>query len=300
MLWIPLAIAAYFFSATAASIDKFLLEKKIPNPLAYAFYTGILSIGVVILIPFGFAVLDFVTMIMALSSGALFLTGLYFLYSSLRVCDASRVIPLIGALVPLFSLVLGYFVVGEFVTEAELIAISAFIFGGMLLAFKVTGKRRCVTSALVGHTIISSFLFASAFFLADEVYKVTEFIPGFFWTRIGSFLAALLLLFIPQVWKEIRSTTKHAPKDATSWFISNKVIGASGFLLLNAAFFAGNVSIINAMKGLEHLFVFVIVVIVSMVAPRAIKEELDVRTLIMKITGSLIIALGFVMLIQWS
>ena len=46
MLSIFLAILAYFFNAITSVIDKFLLNKGIPNSVVYAFYMGILSIFV--------------------------------------------------------------------------------------------------------------------------------------------------------------------------------------------------------------------------------------------------------------
>ena len=56
------------------------------------------------------------------------------------------------------------------------------------------------------------------FVLAKFVFSNQEFISGFVWTRIGSFLAALLLLLIPAARAHYFHTTKTAGAKAGGSF----------------------------------------------------------------------------------
>ncbi len=58
MLFIWVAIFAYFLFAINAVIDKYLLhQSRIGHPATYAFAIGTLSLVVIVLVPFGFEIL---------------------------------------------------------------------------------------------------------------------------------------------------------------------------------------------------------------------------------------------------
>jgi hypothetical protein len=100
MSWLLLAIGSYFLSAFSSTVDKVLLRERIPQPHVYAFYSGILSIGVVVLLPvYTFAhafngssiaftgrtlLLPWSTTLLALLAGGFFVPAIYFFYVALK------------------------------------------------------------------------------------------------------------------------------------------------------------------------------------------------------------------------
>jgi drug/metabolite transporter (DMT)-like permease len=103
MSWLIIIISAYFLLALVSLGDKYLLAGP-PNPKIYSFYVGILGVAAIILIPFiGFSVPETSQISLALLAGAIYIVALFGLYNGLEHFEASRVIPAIGGLLPLFT-----------------------------------------------------------------------------------------------------------------------------------------------------------------------------------------------------
>lgn len=322
MTWIFLAVASYFFSAISQIIDKVLLRARLPSPVTYAFFTGISSVLVVILLPFGVSFLQLNVFLLALLSGILFIPAIYLLFFSLSRCDVSRIVPIIGGSIPTFLLLISFFWLNQLIDAREFVAVLLFIVGGMILAIEsehskladsflshilgMKDRRLKICNYETGKGIIaalcSAFFFALTYFLSTLVYESpTNFISEFFWIRMGSALGAFGIFLIPSFRKNIFF---HTPKISTSstWIIvSNKIVGSTGFFLLNMSFSVAttenNVVIINAMKGIEHLFIFVFSLLLTIFAPTILKEDFDHHTIILKLTGIAFIGFGFVYLL---
>ena len=166
-LWVPIAAVSYFLSGSAAVIDKFLISKRIPSPASYAFYIGILGIGVLILAPLGFGWLPFKITLIALLAGAAFLAALYFFYDALKIDDASRVVPLVGGISPFFILILSDIFLKQSLPKNELMAMVFFVLGGALLyASKIAETKNIFKFKSCVYGLLSAFLIALTFFLS--------------------------------------------------------------------------------------------------------------------------------------
>jgi len=135
MLFIWIAIGAYLLFAVNAVIDKFLLHKnRISQPEAYAFAIGVMSVVVVVFAPFGFFWPTTGKLFLALFAGALGTMALYCYFSALKVGETSRVVPIQGGSVPLFTFFLAYLIAGEKLTAAGVAAIVLLVTGTVRLA----------------------------------------------------------------------------------------------------------------------------------------------------------------------
>ena len=79
MLWLYLALFAYFINAIAFIIDKHLLSSQVLKPAVYAFWVAVLSASAVVLTPFGVKVQGFEYLLIASVSGGSFFVALMFL-----------------------------------------------------------------------------------------------------------------------------------------------------------------------------------------------------------------------------
>lgn len=303
MLWIPIAVSAYFFLALVAIIDKKLLTYRIPEPISYAFYVGLLNIVTLVLIPFGFKILDTTLILFAISAGIAFVVGIYFLYSTLRLSEASRALPLIGATTPLFILFFSTVITKTHLTNHELSAIGLFIAGGLLLSIKQNHSaplfqisRHDISIKIVVPGILAAFFFACSLFLTEEVFNQTDFISGFVWMRIGNVLAAFFILLLPTARKIIFHTSRQLAPSSKKIFLANQFMGGTGNILLNIAVFLGPVAVINAMQGVQYFFLFLLALFFTAFYPRIIRESFNLRILASKLIGILLIAAGFVFL----
>ena len=91
-IYILFAIAAYLLFALNGIADKFLLSKVIGKPVVYAFYIGVASALVIVLAPFGLAMLGFSHLLIALLAGTVFTYALYFFYSAVQETSISLVL----------------------------------------------------------------------------------------------------------------------------------------------------------------------------------------------------------------
>lgn len=296
--WIPIAAASYFLSGLTAILDKFLISKRIPSAASYSFYVGILGIGVLVLAPWGFAFLPFKLTLMALIAGVAFLAALYFFYGALKIDDATRVVPLVGGISPFFILLLSGIFFKQYLANTELLALLFFVAGGTLLYLpKIAEEDGAFKSKPLFFGILSAFFFALTFFLSKWVYGHSEFLTGFIWMRFGSFLAAALMLAFPKLRHDILSTSKTTTKGSIYFFLINKIIGAGSFILLNYALFFGPASVIDAMKGLEQIFVFAIAISFTKFYPEILEESYAKKDIESKLAAIASFIIGFMILI---
>lgn len=294
MSWFTLAILAYFLNALVSIIDKILVSKKIPNPVVYSFYVGLLSITVLMFVPFGFFLPAWPILIAALSAGILFFFGLFLLFTALRQDEASRVIPSIGSLTPIFTLCLAFLFLGEELTLQQIIAFIFLMIGSALiglskekLGYKIKGLKL---------PVLAAFLFSFSFILTKFVFLHQPFFNGFIWTRLGSFLAALFLLIPTASRKSIFKIGRETKEGVSFVFVGGKAMAGLSFLLLNAAIFRGSVTLVNGLQGVQYAFVFLLALLFSLKFPKLLQEKINSAVLIQKILAVCLIVVGLIIL----
>ena len=121
-MWLSVAILSYFISAGVYTADKFLLSKKFHSSITYAFFVGIWSIFNFVILIIDPWVPGLRELGLDLLAGFLFLITLIFWYKALHQSEATRVVPIVGALIPIFSLLLSFIFLGEALTERQFLA----------------------------------------------------------------------------------------------------------------------------------------------------------------------------------
>ena len=110
MLWLIVALSGYFLLALVNIIDKHLLKSRIPDPKIYAFYVGFLGIIVLTVIPFGLVEIPSLSVfLLAMLAGASHILAIWYLFSGLKKFEASRIVPAVGALLPIFTFIFTFF-----------------------------------------------------------------------------------------------------------------------------------------------------------------------------------------------
>ncbi|MEA3344163.1 MAG: hypothetical protein U9Q16_00560 [Patescibacteria group bacterium] len=294
MLWFIVIILAYLLFAATNLVNKFILAGP-PNPKSYSFYVGILSGLTILLIPFvGFSIPNFYQILLCLLSGAVFIFAILGLFEGLERFEASRVIPAIGAISPLFVFALIFLFSGgkEVLGIIEIVSFILLIIGGILITYNPSAK---VSLKSLKISVLTSFLFAFFFILAKYVYIMLPFWTGFIWIRIGTFLAAIFFIFFKEVRQEIFEKKFTFNKKTGILFILNQIIGALASILQNWAIaLAGLIylSLISALQGVQYVFLFILTILVSLKFPKRFKEDFSKKVLFQKIVAILIIGAG--------
>ncbi len=321
-MWLIVALSSYFLSAGVHVADKFLLSKKFHSSVVYAFYVGIWSVFNAVLLVIAPWIPNFNELLIDITAGFLFLVTLIFWYKALHQSEATRVIPIVGALTPIFSLLFSAIFLGETLTQKQFLAFLILISGGILISIKQTklhlidkvvrrvryflgvlfgephARHRPVRRMII-NSLISAALFACFYVLMKYIYLTQPFIGGFVWSRLGTFIGTLLILLVSKWRFLIKKRHKETSTPANfAFFLSVRFLASIAFILFNLAISLGNVSLVNALQGTQYLFLIFLVLVISTKFPKILKEELGRGILLQKLIGIMLVSLGLYVLVQ--
>ncbi len=301
MNWLLIIVIAYLLNAIAAVVDKHLLSKEIPQPAVYAFFISFLGIIALVLTPFGFAIPAVSQIIIGLLAGLIFTFALLYLFKALKQNDASRITPFIGGWQPFFIFILAWLFLSEQLAHAEILAFFMLIAGTVLITLDFSKKKTGMGG--FGLAAIAAILFAVSYVLTKEVYLNQAFISGFVWTRLGAFAGALLLL-IPvdnrrAIFASFKKPKPHSAdqrKKTGLLFLGGQAAGALSFLMVNYAISLASVSLVNALQGLQYVFLLIMVFFLSKFHPKVLREKMTRGIIIQKVGAIILIGFGLTLL----
>ncbi len=252
MIWLYLAIIAYFINAIAFIIDKSLLSESIPNPISYAFYVSILSAFVFLLLPFGIHVPPALNLSVAIVSGMSFFIALIYLYKSVKVIDVMEATSMIGVISAVATFILSTLLLSEHIAGHELVAFILLVIGTLLMSYFHLSSR------VIIYVLVAGILFGFSYVTLKYFFTTTDFINGLFWTRLGMIGGAFLFLVNPDTRRQIAGSFSVSSPRSKFIFVFNKILAGAGFIILYYAIKIGSVVFVSAIQGLQFIFIIII------------------------------------------
>ncbi|MFZ2887265.1 MAG: hypothetical protein WA021_05595 [Minisyncoccia bacterium] len=252
--WVLLAVGAQFLAALTILIDKRIVARTehLGRPIVYTFFVMLLSGFVIVLAPLGYvSVPANNVLVLALFNAVTFGAGLFFLYSALRDARTSDVAPVVGAVSAIATVLCASFFLKDDIVLTHIPAILLLAVGTAVISHFHFSRKAIV------NTLLAGVFFGATAFSAKLIFLDTSFIDGFFWTRMMNVVVAIGLLLIPALRAGIFHGGKRASSSAKGLLISNKVIGGIAGVLTSLAISLGSVSIVNALAGLQFVFLFI-------------------------------------------
>ena len=167
------------------------------------------------------------------------------------------------------------------------------IFGGIHADYRPTRR-------LIINSTASALLFASYYVLIKYIYSQQPFVGAFVWSRFGSFIGTMIILLVP-TWRHAIHKNQKGQKSPGNlvFFFGVRLSAALAFIMLNWAISLeqGSVALINALQGVQYVFLLLIVLFLSTRFPKILKEELGGGVLVQKIIGASLVCLGLYMLV---
>ncbi len=262
--------------------------------MAYAFYIGITGPLTLLLAPFGLKAVGVADFFIALVGGAAFVIALYYLYVATQQTSISRLLPIEGGFVPVFTLILAYVILGERLTATQLAAFIFLVFGAVLIAFKKDQKGWHPKA--LGAGIVAALLFALSFTLTKYIFDQTNFVSGLIWTRLGFFAVALSFLIPKKSRGYIFKTPNVTTPGNKFLYYGARVSGGLGGFLQNYAISLGSVTIVNALQGTQYAFLLLVTIFLSKYYPKILKERVTGAIVFQKIMAMILITAGLVFL----
>ncbi len=303
MSYLLVAIIAYFLVGLEVILDKFLLtSKRVSHPSIYAFYVGLMSLFALALFPFGFHLLSFQESFLILLPGIVFAYGILSMFFAVRKSEASRVVPVVGAVTPIVTYFLSVFFLRERLTHFQILGVVVLILGGLLISFEFPlriNKKKFFHGFY--YSIAAGVMLAVAFTWFKIFFEKDNFANVFIWTRFGLFLGAASLLLFPFWRKKIFNSFNGFRKPEKenvgtgALFVANKALGGIGSALTNYAIFLGSVTVVNALVSTEYVFILALGLILSVRFPKIFQEEEDFLNVFQKVISIILITLGIIL-----
>ncbi|MDO8610861.1 MAG: EamA family transporter [bacterium] len=293
MPWYIFALIAPFFYSICNYFDKYIVDKKIQNPINLtvfsSFITGLL--GIIIWIFQGFPVMSPIQILFSLFSGLLLILYILFYLKALNLDDASRVIPIFQT-IPVFVLIFSYFLLKETLTIKQIFGLGIVLISSASIMMNKLDKGFFKPRKALWYMLFSSGLFALVTVLFKFVVKENNFWTTYTYQCIGTGIGGLLLLRF-KVNNKVFFHDLKIFKSIIGIVLINNIVHIIALLSEMYAITLVSVSFVSILSGVQPLFVLIIGIILSLWFPKIIKEDIKKSTISKKIFAVILIFIGF-------
>ena len=294
MIYLPFVLLAYFFNGVAVLVDKFLLTSKVTNPLIVIFYISFFSMFILLLIPFTSSITVSVFILASLST-IVWTLGATFLYKALQIGLVTRVIPVIGTIIPITLLISAVYT--KSITNPEILAVIVLIFGLIFLTiFEWRGK---ITPKEIFYEVLSAVLFAISYLILREAYLRQDFFTVLVWSRVILAPVGILIVLIPASRRIVFSKNENSFSLFSKpgiIFLAGQSAGGISELLITFSVSLATPALVNSLQGSQYLFLFVASLFLGKKFPEIFKEQHTHLKTTLKVIGILCIAFGLYIL----
>jgi len=304
MSWFLIALVGPFLYAITNHIDKHLLEKYfkvsgVGTLLIFSSLASILALPIIYIAdPTVLSVSPFNIFILVLV-GLCYTALLWFYLLALEEEEASVTI-VFYQLVPVFGLVLGYYILGEVLTSVQLIAMVIVLVGTTIIAFELDEDNNF---KLRKRTII--FMTAASFFwaLGSVIFKYAALEENvwrsLFWEHVTLQLVGILIfIFLPTYRKHFLDAMRTNSKKILSLNVTNEALYMFANGTVAFAYLMAPIAFILLIQSFQPFFVLLIAVFLTLFFPSLGSERIGREHLVQKILAIVITGIGTYMLLQ--
>ncbi len=310
---ILIIIVSYLFFSLAFFGDKLVLSgshleavikpghpKTSANPKLYTFYIGILNALVIFLIPFTKLHFTAAEILLSVLTALTTLLGLYTMFIALEKFEVSRVMPTIGAVQPILILVLTWIFWGfQVISVLNFLAFMLLLFGSIIISVE---KKLAITINYLLLTMVSALMFSLVYIFSKMVFLRLPFLPGVVLIGLGTFFFTLVFLFDKGLRSQIFSKKMALDKKTGIIFLFTQSAGGIANILQSLAISLVPISylaIINSLRGIQYVFLFIITLFFSTFYPKILQEDISQKIIIQKTIAIVVIVFGLAILVLY-
>ncbi len=285
MSWFFIALIGPFLYALTNHIDKILLEKYFKESgvgtlLLFSSLLSALALPFLFLADSGVFEVGWMNILALAFVGVLNVAVLWCYLLALKDEEASVAV-VFYQLVPVFGYGLGYFILGEVLTQMQLIAMAVVILGTSIVAFEIDAENRF---RLRRNTIVLMIAAAFLWALESVIFKAVA-LEEAIWRSL--FWEHLMLAVVGVgIFICLRSYRQHfltALRSNSAGILSLNVANESLYMLGNMSFaFAyllAPIALVLLSESYQPLFVFAIGIILTVFFPKIAVEKIQAKHL---------------------
>lgn len=253
-MWIFIALLAQFINGSAAVFDKLILRKTYPSPVRYTFWLALTGLTSLVMVPFGFYTPDIVTLILAFVAGISFVIAMLFYFYGLFYGQASNVVILLAAIMPITTLFFGKIFLNTNLEFYQAVAFTLLCVGSVILFFT---EHKKVRRSMLLYILTAAIFMSFSNTISKIVFINSNFATGFVWIKIGSVLTAFCFLFFKQVRVSILTVTANKVVHSRLGYLANRLYAGVGSVLLQYAILLGVPALVDATASTQFIVVLV-------------------------------------------
>lgn len=293
MNWLFFALLAPLIYAIVVDIDKYILEKEIPDYRGMPIYSAgaAFIFGILLWIVTGFPILSLRDALLITLTGVLTIFGLAFYFKALSSDEASKV-TILFQMTPVIILFMSYFFLGEKITLKELLGFLLILFATTSISASKKGLALNLSSTFF-LILLTDFMWASAYVLFKFVVNASSFAKVISYEGFGMALGGLLLYkFFPSIRKSFLKTGRKIRKRVFGIIFLNESIFVVSRLFTYFAISLGPVALVEVVGGTQVFFAIFYGILLTIFAPKIFKENISRESLIKKIAMATFVLVG--------
>lgn len=290
---IAIAIIAHGLIGISLVWDKVLLRQpETKNLLSYVFWLGFISIFGLLLIPFGFHLASFSIIMLAFWTGVIHLLANYFYYAALKAGEASQTLAIMGGFSPVATALIAIGLLKHPLGRGSVLGFALLVAGGfvMFLSEKVNLRR------VLPNVLLASGTFGLVNVLQKIVFDHTNFVSGYVFFTLGTFVGSLLLLVRSNWRRQIFENSEKAEPRSRFWYFVNRFMAGVGSFLIFFAISETSPALVDAITGLRYVIIFLGAYGLTRLRPCWLKENFEGRVLVGKSVATLMVVAGLILL----
>lgn len=296
MTWILYSVIARLLWGITNLGEKYFVDKRFKDPFVYIIVAFVLGILAVFLIPFvDFFIPDFVTLALIFLASCCFFFGALFYIRAIKKEEATR-INIMWGFMPIFTFIGGWFLLAEKLNGIQFLAFTILIFGGFLASLHAKRGNTIKLSEAVLLMMIACLFFSSHDLIARFLTQKISFSVLFIFDSIFLGLVSLSLFLSKKFRSSFAKERKNLSVGLVGLVAGINFISKVGLLFNIWAISLGPVALVNATEGMQVLFVFIIASLLTVFAPKIIKEELDKKNVMLKVVAMILMIVGVIVL----
>lgn len=302
--WFFLALVGPFLYALTNHIDKNLLEKyfKEDGVTTLLIYSAVLSL---VLVPIAFwmdpnVLAVSVTNMVVLAGVALLDVVLLWAYLKALESDEPTVVIVFYQLIPVLGVIFGYFILGEVMTEMQLLAMAVIIGGTTIVAFEISDESRFVfKKRTVGYMLVACTCWALESTVFKKVALEENVWRSVFWEHLILGMVGLgIFVFSSKNRRGFLAQFKQNSMKIVGLNGLNEALFMTGNMVMAFAALMAPIALVLLVNSYQPVFTMVIGIALAIFFPKLATEKVGKRHLVQKLIAIAITGVGTYILLS--
>lgn len=278
--------------------DRYFKSASVGAMLIFSALIGILVVAVAFLFG-GTEVFQInpISALLIMVNGWIYLTATLPYLKALKIGDASTAVPMFQ-IIPVISFILAWIVLGETLTNNQIIGGVFIVFGAVIISLEFAGMRKVKISAdALGLMFLSSVIYAVNFLIFKVFALETSFWTTVFWEAIGFVLFGVLMLIgVKRYRQDFAKVFKQNKKDIITLNVINEILNIIAKLVFNKVSILMTITLAWIAVGFQPVFVLIYSVILARFFPKINNEAVHGKHLVQKSLAVIVMLIGIVII----